>query len=264
MTGRTFEIREFTLHDGPGARTTVFFKGCPLRCAWCHNPEGQNAGIETMSRRKGGEAVVCGTDWSAPELARELMKNADFLSLSGGGITFSGGEPLVQTEFLLELIPVLRGMWTQSPVTDAKPLHLALETSGFAPAADYRRVVGEMDFVYQDLKHPDPAEHRRWTGVDPAPIYGNLEWLKDSGRRFVARIPLIPGVNDTKAALDGFARLLEGAKGLERVELLPYNAAAGAKYRLLGREWNPGFNEKAAPCACTEPFSKRGMSCVVM
>ena len=102
MTGRIFEIREFTLHDGPGVRTTVFFKGCPLRCAWCHNPEGQAAEIETMVR-KGGEKVVCGRDISATELADELATNADIMNESGGGVTFSGGEPLVQAKFLLEL-----------------------------------------------------------------------------------------------------------------------------------------------------------------
>ena len=129
MTGRVFEIREFTLHDGPGVRTTVFFKGCPLRCQWCHNPEGQSAEIETMTR-KGGEKVVCGRDVSALELADELAVNADIMNESGGGVTFSGGEPLAQTPFLLELIPLLK----------ARGISLAIETSGYAPATDYQAV----------------------------------------------------------------------------------------------------------------------------
>lgn len=107
VVGRVFEIREFTLHDGPGIRTTVFFKGCPLRCAWCQNPEGQSFDVETMRRRDGTE-IACGTDWTAEDLAKELLRNADIMAQSGGGVTFSGGEPLAQAEFLLELIPLLK------------------------------------------------------------------------------------------------------------------------------------------------------------
>ena len=107
MKGRVFEIREFTLHDGPGVRTTVFFKGCPLRCAWCHNPEGQSPEIEMMTRAN-GERVVCGKDWDADALAIELLKNADIMAQSGGGVTFSGGEPLDQAAFLLELVTLLK------------------------------------------------------------------------------------------------------------------------------------------------------------
>ena len=133
-TGRAFEIREFTLHDGPGVRTTVFFKGCPLRCAWCHNPEGQSFEIETMhSKTSVGAAAsvgsarradrLVGQDWTAAALADELLKNADLMAQSGGGVTFSGGEPLAQAEFLLELIPLLR----------EKGVHLAVETICYVP-----------------------------------------------------------------------------------------------------------------------------------
>jgi pyruvate formate lyase activating enzyme len=264
MTGRTFEIREFTLHDGPGARTTVFFKGCPLRCAWCHNPEGQDPGIGVMRRRSGGEELVCGVDWTVDALARELLVNADFLAMSGGGITFSGGEPLMQAPFLLELASALRAGWRERLGAGAPPLHLAVETSGYAPQGDYRRVAESVDLVYQDLKHPFRDAHIRWTGVGPELIFENLAWLKESGRRFVARIPLVPGVNDGPAELEGFARMLEGARGLERVELLPFNKAAGAKYPLAGREWRPGFDEAAEPRADVSPFVARGIDCVVM
>jgi len=264
LTGRTFEIREFTLHDGPGARTTVFFKGCPLHCAWCHNPEGQDAAIGEMRRRSDGEVQRCGEDWTVEALADELLVNADFLSMSGGGITFSGGEPLMQASFLLELVPVLRRQWRLRLGDDSMPLHLALETSGYAKPQDYRSVAESMDLVYQDIKHPDPEAHMRWTGVDPTPIFENLAWLKESGLPFVARIPLVPGVNDGLDELERSASMLEGAKGLVRVELLPYNRAAGAKYPLLGREWRPGFDEDAEPRGDISPFVARGMECVVM
>ena len=220
MNGRIFEIREFTLHDGPGVRTTVFFKGCPLRCAWCHNPEGQSTEIETMTR-KGGEKVVCGRDVSASELADELALNADIMKESGGGVTFSGGEPLAQTQFLLELIPLLK----------ARGVSLAIETSGYAPSPDYRAVVSQLDFVHQDVKLLDDAAFRRWTGGDLPVVLENITWLRKSGVPYSFRVPLIPGVNDDTASRGAFAAFADGCK----VEYLPYNTAAGAKYPMLGR-----------------------------
>ena len=220
-SARVFEIREFTLHDGPGVRTTVFFKGCPLRCAWCHNPEGQSPEAETM-RRANGETVVCGRDWTSEELAEELVRNADIMAQSGGGVTFSGGEPLMQAEFLLELIPLLR----------ARGVNLAVETSGYAPAEVYEAVVSMLDFAYQDVKCLDAEAFRWWTGGDIGVVLRNIEWLRGSGVPFAFRVPQIPGVNDSaadRAAFDAFAR---GAK----IEYLPYNVAAPAKYPLLGRE----------------------------
>ncbi|MBQ2631872.1 MAG: radical SAM protein [Kiritimatiellae bacterium] len=220
MVGRVFEIREFALHDGPGVRTTVFFKGCPLRCAWCHNPEGQTFDTETMVRR-GGEKVVCGRDWTADALAEELLRNADIMAQSGGGVTFSGGEPLMQAKFLLELIPTLK----------RKGIGLAIETSGHAPSADYQSVVSQLDFVYQDVKLLDAAEFRRWTGGELSIVMENIAWLRGAGIPFAFRVPCVPGVNDSadaRAAFEGFAA---GA----RMEFLPFNNAAGAKYPLLGR-----------------------------
>lgn len=225
MTGRVFEIREFTLQDGPGPRTTVFLQGCPLRCAWCHNPEGQAFG-------GGREMTDC-------EVADEVLKTADFLIGSGGGVTFSGGEPLAQAGFVSAVIARLRA---------AEPrLTYAVETSGFAPAEAYREAVSQMDLVLQDLKFPDLEGYHRWTGVDASLVFTNLAWLKTSGIPFVARIPCIPGVNDARDAKEGMARLLAGAPNLVKVELLPYNRFAGAKYAKLGRVYSPGFDEDRAP-----------------
>lgn len=222
VIGRTFEIREFTLHDGPGVRTTVFFKGCPLRCAWCHNPEGQSAEVETMTRAN-GEKVVCGRDWTAPDLADELLRNADIMAPSGGGVTFSGGEPLAQANFLLELIPLLK----------EKGIGLAVETSGYAAPETYRAVVSRMDFVYQDVKHHDAAAFRRWTGGDIAVVMRNIDWLRTSGIAHCFRVPIVPGVNDSAADRAAFSALLDGGP----VEYLPFNPAAGAKYPMLGRSF---------------------------
>lgn len=232
MTGRIFEIREFTLQDGPGIRTTVFFKGCPLRCAWCHNPEGQSFDRETMTMRDGTKRVV-GEDWSAEELARELLKNADIMSQSGGGITFSGGEPLAQPEFLEELVETLVTHHS-SLTTPHSTLHLALETSGYVDSAIYRRIVSKMDFVYQDLKHHDAAAFRKWTGGDLGVVLGNIAWLKTSDVPYCIRVPIIPGVNDSATDRDAIAVLV----GESPVEYLPYNPAAGAKYPLLGRQFD--------------------------
>ena len=221
MTGRVFEIREFTLHDGPGVRTTVFMKGCPLRCAWCHNPEGQSFETETMTRAN-GERVVCGQDWSAAALAEELLRNADIMAQSGGGVTFSGGEPLAQAGFLLEVIPLLKKGGVQ----------LAVETSGHVPLADYRAVVSQMDFVYQDVKLLNADAFRRWTGGDLTLVLENIAYLRTSGVPFAFRVPCVPGVNDSVEDRADFAAFAAGAK----VEYLPFNAAAGAKYPMLGRK----------------------------
>ena len=223
MTGRLFEIREFALQDGPGVRTTAFLKGCPLRCAWCHNPEGQSFEKDTM-RGGGGEERPCGEDWTADALAAELLRNADIFAQSGGGVTFSGGEPLAQAAFGCAVADRLR----------AAGVSCALETSGHAPEADYRAVVSRMAFVYQDLKHHDADAFRRWCGGDLALVLRNLAWLRGSGIPHAVRVPCIPGVNDAPADREALLRLAgPGAT----VEFLPYNPAAPAKYPMLGRPY---------------------------
>ena len=230
-TGRIFEIREFTLHDGPGVRTTVFMKGCPLRCAWCHNPEGQSFEVETMHPSSSAESSpradrLVGKAWTAAALADELLRNADIMAQSGGGVTFSGGEPLAQSDFLLELIPLLK----------AEGVNLAIETSGCAPADAYRAVVSQLDFVYQDVKLLDADAFRRWTGGDLAVVLGNIAYLRGCGVPFVFRVPLVPGVNDSPADRGAFAAFAGDAK----MEFLPYNHAAPAKYAMLGRQFPMG------------------------
>ena len=225
-TGRVFEIREFTLHDGPGVRTTVFLKGCPLRCAWCHNPEGQSFEKETM-RSGGGEERLCGEDWTADALADELLRNADIMAQSGGGVTFSGGEPLAQAAFVAEVADRLR----------AAGVSCALETSGHAPEADYRAVVSRMDFVYQDLKHHDADAFRRLCGGNLSLVIDNLDWLRKAGVPFTVRVPCIPGANDAPADREALVRLAGTSPFMQGIEFLPYNPAAPAKYPMLGREF---------------------------
>ncbi len=229
LNGIVFDLREFTVHDGPGLRTTVFMKGCPLRCAWCHNPEGLSPWPETI-RSANGERLV-GKTYTPDSLALILNRQASILCRAGGGVTFSGGEPLSQSDFVSDVIDRLGEM------------HVTLDTSGYAPMRQFQLVTEKCDLVYFDLKLIDPEMHRRFTGVDNSLIHNNLASLSQIGVPFVIRFPLIPGVTDSDENLQSSAEFVVGRKGLQRVHLLPYNRAAGGKYSLLGKRFIPPYDE---------------------
>jgi pyruvate formate lyase activating enzyme len=229
VKGVVFDIRELTVHDGSGIRTTVFLKGCALRCAWCHNPEGLWAEPE-MLRSASGERWV-GQVYSSTELAAVLNRQAPLLR-QVGGVTFSGGEPLVQAAFVAETIDQLEGV------------HVTLGTSGFAPEGDFRLVLRRCNLVLFDLKLMDATAHARWTGQDNQPILHNLDILDASGVPYTIRVPLVPGVTDTDENLRAMASRVKQLAGGPKVELLPYNPAAGAKYAACGLEWRPDFDER--------------------
>lgn len=279
--GTVFDIKELALFDGPGIRTTVFLKGCPLRCAWCHNPEGLSPLPELMVSQSGcthcgachrvcthpegcvlcGECVaacpgrlrkICGVLYSPEKLAEKLLKNADYMAAVGGGVTFSGGEPLTQSEFLMAVLEHLPSV------------HKAVETSGYCAPEDFREVVSRLDYVIMDIKLVDDGQHRRWTGVSNRRILENLEALKSGEKPFMIRVPLIPGVSDTEDNLMATAALLGGAKSLERVELLPYHQTAGAKYGMVGKTYEPGFDTEACPKGRAEIFTRAGIDCRVL
>lgn len=246
MTGIIFDIKEMAVHDGPGIRTTVFLKGCPLRCAWCHNPEGlsfepqlmykQLRCIDCQSCQKQcnhpecqvfGRCIhscpencleIAGRKATAHELAIELKESANILGDSFGGFTFSGGEPLAQYQFLLQLIDEL------------KDYHLCIETSGYAEGEIFKTIVDKLDFIIFDLKLADSQLHKKYTGVDNCLILQNFEYLKQSGKPYVIRTPLIPNITDTQENLTAIKSII----GSSNWEQLPYNAAAGAKYKMLG------------------------------
>lgn len=232
--GLIFSIEEFAINDGPGIRKTVFLKGCPLRCAWCHNPEGLFGGPQIMHGRDGDE--LCGRFVRSTELAASLLKDSDFYTMSNGGVTFTGGEPTMQSDFLIEVLEMLKGK-----------VHTALETSGFCPEPVFRRIVGLTDYVLFDIKAVNPEVHKRYTGVDNALILKNLDNLIRSGKPFVVRIPLIPGVNDSLEAMEQVHELIMDAPGLQRVEILRYHKTAGAKYPKVDMEYNPPFDTDAEP-----------------
>ena len=243
--GTVCEIREFTLHDGPGIRTTVFLKGCPLRCSWCHNPEAQSC--EPQALRSGDLQRTVGMNYEAADLAVLLNRQAEILTANDGGITFSGGEPLMQAEFVAEVIDRLGG------------LHILLDTCGYAEEAELRMVAAKCHLVHYDLKLIDAQAHRHYTGADNALILSNLRCLAEMGVPFIVRVPLIPGITDTEANLSAIAEVVQALPGLLRVELLPYNRAAGGKYASLGMDFQPGFDESAEVNANLELFTEGGI-----
>jgi len=264
MQGIIFDIKEFAVFDGPGIRTTVFMKGCPLRCQWCHNPEGFSPTPQLMvskanciscgacrnvcpspnhciacgkclSACRGGFRKIVGQYWSPDDLAARILKDRDVFDLSVGGVTFSGGEPLMQWEFIHAVIERIPG------------IHTALETSGYASDQVFQSAMDCCNLIMIDWKVSDPAMHKRYTGVDQAPIRRNIEILASSDTPFILRMPMIPGVNDNPKHFEEAARLVVDAPALIRVELLPYQPAAGAKYEMLNLCYTPPCNAMSKP-----------------
>lgn len=249
MNGTIFDIKEMAVHDGPGIRTTIFFKGCPLRCKWCHNPEGLSTKPQLMHKsnccKNCGKCMqkcnhpdcqefgrclhicpenclsISGKKVSAQELADEIIPSAEVLGDGFGGFTFSGGEPLMQSEFLLELIEKL------------KKYHLCIETCSFCDSEIFKKVINKLDFIIMDIKIADPELHKKYTGVDNALILKNFEILKQSGKPYLIRTPLISGITDTEENLTAIKQII----GDSNWEKLPENQMAGAKYKMLGMEF---------------------------
>ncbi len=231
-----FHIARFATHDGPGIRTTVFLKGCPLECWWCHNPESlspnpQAAWNESRCIRCGNCETLCptgardvvGQRVTAGEVMALIERDVPFYEESGGGVTFSGGEPLMQHEFLENLL-VLCGR---------AGIHRAVDTSGYAPRKVFTRIAGLTDLFLYDLKLMNLSEHRKYTGVDNERILSNLEYLASSKLPVRVRIPLIPGINDAPGNLEAAGAFLRKL-GLAQVDLLPYHNRMASKYARIG------------------------------
>jgi len=252
--GSVFNIQRFSTQDGPGLRSTVFMKGCPLSCLWCHNPESQapqaqiqrletrcmacgHCSVEDLAGRSGrimvetdleacptGALRKLGQDLEPAELVRQLLRDRIFFDESGGGVTFSGGEPLMQTPFLLEALERLR----------AEGVHTALDTCGFAPWNALRQAAELAPLVLYDLKLMDDARHREATGQSNRTILDNLRALAGVHREIRVRVPIIPGVNDDEANLEATARFLASLAGVRQVDLLPYHRTGEAKFARMG------------------------------
>ena len=249
LTGMIFDIREFTVHDGPGLRTTVFLKGCPLRCCWCHNPEGLSPEPQLVRSLVGQRRV--GRCYTSTKLAGLLNKQATILRCGEGGVTFSGGEPLAQAAFVAEVIQMLDN------------IHVTLDTSGFGSQSDFRLLAGRSDLVLFDLKLMDPTMHRQYTGQDNGPILRNLDILATLPVSCVIRVPLVPGVTDTDANVRAIAEAARRLPNLLRVDLLPYHRTAGGKYSPYGMEFRPGFDESQPVKASTAAFEAVGLPVTV-
>jgi len=264
-----FDIQRFSIHDGPGIRTTVFFKGCPLRCPWCHNPESwlrtpqvlfydkkciacgacfKACPVEGALDPKSAQRVnrdlcnacgacteacpaealeMCGREMTVEEVLSEVEKDRPFYDNSGGGMTISGGEPLMQAEFALALLRA---------ATQAK-LSCVLDTSGYADRDAMREAGGLVDLVLFDLKIMDPRRHREVIGVDNAPIIENLRMLSGMGVPIAIRVPVIPGMTDDEENLRAIAALAASLPGIRRVDLMRYNRLGESKWKRLGRTY---------------------------
>lgn len=266
IEGTVFNVMRFSTHDGPGIRTTVFLKGCPLSCWWCHNPENwrqvpaevylperctgcgvciENCPAHALSRGSRGIAVDAGlcrhcgrciavcpmearesTGWSigVAELMQSVERDIPFFDQSGGGVTFSGGEPLCQPDFLLAMLVACGRL----------EIHRAVDTSGFVDAGVLMQAAPLTDLFLYDLKAIDPQKHRAETGVDNTKILANLRRLSAAGADIIIRIPLIPGVNDGENDITAAGEFIAGLPRPHPVHLLPYHRAANGKYRKLG------------------------------
>ena len=224
--GVIFDLKRFAIHDGPGIRTTVFFKGCAMRCQWCHNPESWREGIETaeirhddgddgpwIEHRQVGRAVT------AEALMAEIERDVLFFDRSGGGVTFSGGEPLVQVDFLETMLRLCC----------EREIHTAVDTTCHASWLQIERLLPYTRLFLADLKHLDPQVHRKYTGVSNELVLDNLQRLAGSGARVFIRIPIVPTVNDSPDHIEAMGRFLSGLGAVERVDLLPYHRLGASK-----------------------------------
>ncbi len=245
MNGTIFNIQRFCTNDGPGIRTTVFFKGCPLSCLWCHNPESRRRQKEILfysdkcsgcGRCRGITAEntdflcyneakrICGKESSVEEILTEVLKDKLFYDNSGGGLTLSGGEPLAQPDFAAALLQAAR----------EAGLHTAMETCGFATTAVIERIAPLVDLFLFDYKETDPALHKQFTGVDNAPILQNLSLLDRMGKDIILRCPIIPAHNDRPDHYAGICALANGLSHVKGIDIEPYHPLGEGKYAALG------------------------------
>lgn len=275
MQGIIFNVQRASFHDGPGIRTTVFFKGCPLRCPWCHNPEGLEACVQVGF--DAGRCLACGACSLAcprpagplppgaalgssgcvacqacleacPSLARRALgrhvtvdqllaqveRDRPVFETSGGGVTFSGGEPLAQAEFLCACLDACR----------RAGLHTAVDTCGAGSREAVRTMAARADLVLWDVKHLDPQRHAELTGVPLSGILANLAVAARTGVSIWLRMPVLAGVNDDDEQAMALARLAAATPGVVRVSLLPYHATGTGKLARLGNHsCRPGFVE---------------------
>jgi pyruvate formate lyase activating enzyme len=228
MKGLIFSIKRYAIHDGPGIRVTFFLKGCPLSCWWCHNPEGISPDqemvelTEKVGEREFKKMEKAGIWYSVEDILGILEKEKIFINESKGGVTFSGGEPMFQTDFLVEALKAGK----------EKGYHTAVDTSGYAPAESYIKIIPFTDLFLFDIKHMDDDMHIKYTGVSNSLIFNNLKLILESGKDTFVRIPVIPEYNDDQENLNSLKQFLKRLKceNFKRISLLPYHKTGKAKY----------------------------------
>ncbi len=231
--GIIFDIKRFAVHDGPGIRTTVFFKGCPLKCWWCANPEGQNPDPEEIlslfNQDSEGNCTkeIIGREVVAKEVMNEVSKDRVFYEESEGGITFSGGEPLLQPVFLSSLLSLCK----------EEGFHTALDTSGYAPKDIFEEIIDNVDLFLYDLKLLNEEEHIKYTGVSLDLILANLRYLCKKKKEIIIRIPIVPSITDSSENINQIGSFVSKLNCISRVDILPFNKMGEAKYRRLEKPY---------------------------
>ena len=233
MKGLIFDIKHYAIHDGTGIRQTIFFKGCALGCWWCHNPESRSHEPVTFLKKEkidGREVEVVetvGKEYSVGELLEIIEKDRVFFEESGGGVTFSGGEPLQQYDFLLEVLKECK----------KKDIHTCLDTTGFVQRDKIEEVAQYTDLFLYDIKHMDSEQHRKYTGVSNEEILNNLRFLDSMGKDIWIRYVLIPGINDDEGDLLKMLAFLKELKHKHMINILPYHKIGSQKYHRFGIEY---------------------------
>ena len=224
--GRIFNIQRFSIHDGPGIRTIVFFKGCYMRCAWCCNPESQSKEIETIIEK--GRAKTVGKDVTADDIMPEILSDMPYYKRSGGGVTLSGGEVLCQADFARELLMACK----------EHGLHTAIESASSAPFSEIEKLLPYLDLYLMDIKHMDSQKHKEYTGTGNERILENARKIAESGVELIIRTPVIPGFNDTPREIKEIAHFAKSLNGVMEHHLLPYHRLGMDKYDGLGRKYS--------------------------
>lgn len=261
IKGLIFDIKKYAIHDGPGIRTTVFFKGCPLQCKWCHNPESWSCKAEQVLFKNrciacgqcartcpqqaisivenlpvtntekcslcgrcvdvcmAGAREIIGQSMTINEVIYEIKKDIIFYDQSGGGVTFSGGEPLMQPEFLLELLNQCK----------ANEIHTAVDTSCYAPVETLKIVSEKTDLFLCDLKHMDNEMHELFTGAGNNLILDNIIHLSAAGKKIVIRVPIIPGFNDNEANINATGKFIASLQNVNTIDILPFSRGGAEK-----------------------------------
>ena len=224
--GRIFNIQRFSIHDGPGVRTIIFLKGCPLRCRWCCNPESQDWKTETIVTA--GVAKTVGKEVTVEEVLEEIKRDRVYYSRSGGGgVTLSGGECLWQPRFSAALLQASKEIGIST----------AIETTGYADMDVIRTILPYVDTVLMDIKHTDGAKHKEFTTLDNALILENARHIAKEAKELIVRTPVIPTFNDTAEEIKAIADFAVSLGTVREMHLLPYHRIGSDKYAGLGREY---------------------------